>query len=96
MAYFRKRDNGWEYRISYKDITGKYRQKSKSGFKTKKQAELEANKIEIELSKGFQINNNIPVVLVNLKNTIKSLKGLYCECLNKQEVSPNEPLTVYS
>ncbi|EPX31609.1 hypothetical protein SAG0088_06980 [Streptococcus agalactiae LMG 15092] len=37
-----------------------------------------------------------PVVLVNLKNTIKSLKGLYCECLNKQEVSPNEPLTVYS
>ncbi|HEN0363991.1 TPA: site-specific integrase [Streptococcus agalactiae] len=59
MAYFRKRDNGWEYRISYKDITGKYRQKSKSGFKTKKQAELEANKIEIELSKGFQINNNI-------------------------------------
>ena len=38
----------------------------------------------------------IPVVLVNLKNTIKSLKGLYCECLNKQEVSPNEPLTVYS
>ncbi|KLK14737.1 hypothetical protein [Streptococcus agalactiae] len=38
----------------------------------------------------------LPVVLVNLKNTIKSLKGLYCECLNKQEVSPNEPLTVYS
>ncbi|EPW92146.1 tyrosine-type recombinase/integrase [Streptococcus agalactiae] len=59
MAYFRKRDNGWEYRISYKDVTGKYRQKSKSGFKTKKQAELEANKIEIKLSKGVQIDNNI-------------------------------------
>ncbi|RRA64630.1 hypothetical protein D5F85_04040 [Streptococcus agalactiae] len=42
------------------------------------------------------IKYTIPVVLVNLKNTIKSLKGLYCECLNKQEVSPNEPLTVYS
>ena len=35
MAYFRKRDNGWEYRISYKDKSGKYKQKSKSGFKTK-------------------------------------------------------------
>ncbi|HEO6813920.1 TPA: integrase, partial [Streptococcus agalactiae] len=22
MAYFRKRDNGWEYRISYKHIIG--------------------------------------------------------------------------
>ena len=42
MAYFRKRSNGWEYRISYKDTDGKYKQKSKSGFKTKKLAQVEA------------------------------------------------------
>ena len=41
MAYFRKRANGWEYRISYKDSNGKYKQKSKSGFKTKKLAQVE-------------------------------------------------------
>ncbi|HGO8536752.1 Arm DNA-binding domain-containing protein [Streptococcus suis] len=33
MAYFRKRDNGWEYRISYKAPDGSYKQKSKSGYK---------------------------------------------------------------
>ncbi|HFU3963989.1 TPA: Arm DNA-binding domain-containing protein [Streptococcus suis] len=34
MAYFRKRENGWEYRISYKAPDGSYKQKSKSGFRT--------------------------------------------------------------
>ncbi|MGK7125884.1 DUF4176 domain-containing protein [Streptococcus agalactiae] len=50
----------------------------------------------LNLEQVYYFNKEEPVVLVNLKNTIKSLKGLYCECLNKQEVSPNEPLTVYS
>ncbi|HEO3605339.1 TPA: site-specific integrase [Streptococcus agalactiae] len=78
MAYFRKRDNGWEYRISYKDITGKYRQKSKSGFKTKKQAELEANKIEIELSKGFQpTKNKHSIRYVPINNTTIKLLDQY-------------------
>ena len=37
MASFRKRSNGWEYRISYVDRqTGKYRLKAKGGFRTKK------------------------------------------------------------
>ncbi|MBS8076371.1 site-specific integrase, partial [Streptococcus suis] len=35
MAYFRKRNNGWEYRISYKAPDGSYKQKSKSGYRTK-------------------------------------------------------------
>ncbi|MDK6621014.1 dihydroxyacetone kinase transcriptional activator DhaS, partial [Streptococcus agalactiae] len=40
-----------------------------------------------ELLTFFKMNQEFYiklVVLVNLKNTIKSLKGLYCECLNKQ------------
>ncbi len=40
MASFRKHSNGtWEYRIRYKDrISQGYREKSKRGFKTKKEA----------------------------------------------------------
>ena len=52
MASFRKHKNGtWEYRIRYKDIrTGKYKEKSKRGFKTKKEAQLAAARAETELS----------------------------------------------
>lgn len=60
MASFRKRSNGWEYRISYVDRrTGKYRLKSKGGFKTKKEAELAAaaEKLRIE-EHGFAENGN--------------------------------------
>ncbi|MGT2895727.1 integrase [Streptococcus phage Javan174] len=58
MAYFRKRDNGWEYRISYKTPDGKYKQKSKSGFRTKNEATLAAAKAEQELSQGFVEDDN--------------------------------------
>ncbi|KLK03766.1 hypothetical protein WB09_02885 [Streptococcus agalactiae] len=57
---------------------------------------LEEFKMVLKYSFYYIFISSSLVVLVNLKNTIKSLKGLYCECLNKQEVSPNEPLTVYS
>ncbi|HEM4802710.1 TPA: Arm DNA-binding domain-containing protein, partial [Streptococcus suis] len=50
MAYFRKRDNGWEYRISYKAPDGSYKQKSKSGYRTKAEAVQAASQAEIELS----------------------------------------------
>ena len=50
MAFFRKLDSGWELRISYKDFDGKYKEKSKRGFKTKKAAELEASRLEILLN----------------------------------------------
>jgi hypothetical protein len=30
---YRKKDNGWQYIISYKDSSGKWKQKSKQGFK---------------------------------------------------------------
>ncbi|CAM2762592.1 integrase family protein [Streptococcus acidominimus] len=53
MAYFRKRANGWEYRISYKDNLGKYRQKSKGGFRTKSEASHAANQAELEIAQGI-------------------------------------------
>ncbi|MFH6626336.1 tyrosine-type recombinase/integrase [Streptococcus suis] len=59
MAYFRKRENGWEYRISYKAPDGSYKQKSKSGFRTKSDAVQAASQAEIELSNGIVEDKNI-------------------------------------
>ena len=59
MAYYRKRDNGWEYRISYKDEKGKFRQKSKSGFKTKKLAQAAAIVVEQKLTQNILTDENV-------------------------------------
>lgn len=53
MATYRKRESGlWEYRISYKDASGKYKRKEKGGFKTKKEAQLAAADLEKQLASG--------------------------------------------
>ncbi len=59
MAYFRKRANGWEYRISYKDNLGKYRQKSKGGFRTKSEATHAANQAELEIVEGITADKEV-------------------------------------
>ncbi|MGT2829563.1 tyrosine-type recombinase/integrase [Streptococcus hillyeri] len=50
MAFYRKLDSGWEYRITYRDIHGKKREKSKRGFKTKNLAKAAAQQAELELN----------------------------------------------
>jgi hypothetical protein len=72
MAYFRKRDNGWEYRISYKDKNGKYKQKSKSGFKTKKLAQAAAREIEENLSENILTDKD-----VTLYDFVKTWSNVY-------------------
>ncbi|WP_163102285.1 site-specific integrase [Peribacillus alkalitolerans] len=63
MATFRKRGDKWEYRISYKDpFTQSYKVKSKSGFKTKKDAQSAASEEEIRIQNGFE-SDNAPVSL---------------------------------
>ncbi|MFJ8266786.1 tyrosine-type recombinase/integrase [Peribacillus asahii] len=58
MATFRKRGDKWEYRISYKDpFTLKYKVKSKSGFKTKKEAQSAASEEEIKLSNNSELED---------------------------------------
>lgn len=47
MASIRKRGKTWEARISYKTPEGKYKTKTKSGFKTKKEAVIFANENEV-------------------------------------------------
>lgn len=60
MASFRKRGDTWEYRIRYADRrTGKFREKSKGGFKTKKEAQLAASAEELKIEQsGFAENGN--------------------------------------
>ena len=56
MASYRKRDGSWEYRISYKTADGKYKQKSKRGYRTKAEAQRAAAEVERELSDGLFID----------------------------------------
>lgn len=75
MASFRKRSNGWEYRISYVDRrTGKYRLKSKGGFKTKKEAELAAAAEELRIEeRGFAENGN-ETIAVYMEKWLETFK----------------------
>lgn len=53
MASFRQRSKKWEYRIKYTDpATGKTKEKTKGGFRTKKEAQVEAGEIEKQLYLG--------------------------------------------
>lgn len=79
MAYFRQRDNGWEYRISYKAPDGKYRQKSKGGFKTKKLAQAAALETERKLSKK---------IFVDEKQTFLEYYQSWAKIHKKPNVSP--------
>lgn len=60
MASFRKRGQNWEYRIVFIDRqTGKQKEKSKGGFRTKKEAQLAAAEEETKINYfGFAENGN--------------------------------------
>src|SRR5471030_3005629 len=55
---YRQKDKGWRYIISYK-TNGKWKQKSKQGFKTKKDAKPLAEQMVLELKKGMQNSDHI-------------------------------------
>src|SRR5690606_32915604 len=55
VASIQKLNNGWRYRVSYKD-GDKYKTKTQGGFRTKKECELAAAEIEKKYSKGYDIN----------------------------------------
>lgn len=58
MAFYKKLATGWQYRISYKDTDGKYREKSKKGFKTKALAQVAALKVELQLKHNTVADKN--------------------------------------
>lgn len=57
VASFRKRNDTWEYRVRYKEM-GKYKETSKGGFKTKKEAQLAAAKIEEKIANGINMQSS--------------------------------------
>lgn len=52
MASIKKLKTGWQFRVSYKKDNGTYGTVSKNGFRTKGDAQAEANTIELILHKG--------------------------------------------
>ncbi|WP_313891163.1 tyrosine-type recombinase/integrase [Psychrobacillus sp.] len=55
MASFRKMGDVWQYRVRYKDIySEEWKEVSKSGYKTKKEAQIAAREREIEVMNGFE------------------------------------------
>lgn len=63
MASFKKLTSGWQYRVSYKDpITGDYKQKTKNGFQTKKEAQLHAHEEKQKLEQGIGFDKDISFV----------------------------------
>lgn len=58
-GYYRKRGNTWSYTVDIgKDLTGKRQQRTKSGFKTKKEAQQSANELMNQLNKGINITSS--------------------------------------
>lgn len=53
-ASIKKRGTVWQVRVSYKDADGTHRTKNKSGFTTKKEAQIFANKYE-----NMSLNNEL-------------------------------------
>ena len=78
MASYRKRENGWEYRINYYDSTGKRKPKSKGGFRTKSEAIKAAAEMELKLQDNITVDEDI-----TLYNYFKQ----WCEVYKKPTVS---------
>lgn len=72
---YRQKDKGWQFIISYKN-NGKWKQKSKQGFATKKEAKPVAEKMALQLSKQL---NNSTIDDSYSSITFKQLSNIYIE-----------------
>lgn len=63
MASFRKHGDTWEYRIRYYDVTGKRKEISKRGFKTKAEARKAAEYVSVDIQEGVvsELNKKVTV-----------------------------------
>lgn len=63
MAYIRKRGDKWSYTVDIgrDPLTGKRKQKTVSGFKTRKEAEKAAAQIVTDIERGDYIDNKVTV-----------------------------------
>lgn len=64
----RKKDKGWQVIVSYKDMNGKWRQKSKQGFDTKRMAKDYAAVLIQQAGADAQLTNDIGMQNITLKD----------------------------
>ncbi|SFA56900.1 Site-specific recombinase XerD [Parageobacillus thermantarcticus] len=89
MASIQKTKSGWRYRVSYKE-NGKYKTKTKGGFRTKKEAELAAAELEKQLHKGYDINAGDQLFTEYMRNWFE----LYKKGKHSKEHDKNVELSV--
>lgn len=61
MASITKRGKSWQARISYKTPDGKKKVKTKGGFKTKREAQLYADQLQVDRENGAIVSTNVPL-----------------------------------
>ena len=76
---YREKDKGIQVIVQYKDQYGKWRQKTKQGFKKKSIAKLYADKIIEELKENYKYNDDFN------QAPIKDLKELYLNHIKVQK-----------
>lgn len=70
---YRQKDKGWQFIISYKDEYGKWKQKSKQGFRTKKDAKPVAEKMVKDLKSKKNLNQDLYGI------TFEEFKDMYLD-----------------
>lgn len=68
---YRQKDKGWQFIISYKDNSANWKQKSKQGFKTKRDAKPIAEKMLEDLETNVTNNINIEGANQNFEDVVK-------------------------
>ena len=100
---FREKDKGWQCIVSYKEKSGKWKQKSKQGFKTKKEAKAYSNVIikELESKQGLNKDmegitlkeySNIFIDHISLYKTVSTIQ-LYKYTFDKFKSLYNKDIT---
>ena len=84
----RQKDKGWQVIVSYKDRYGKWRQKSKQGFATKRQAKDYGDVIVKDIKENLLLTNNEE--LANM--TFIEFTRLYFDDM-KDKLRPNSLIT---
>jgi integrase len=64
---YRQKDKGWQFIISYKATNGKWKQRGKQGFKTKKEAKAAAEKRLLELKLELERKSENENIVLNEK-----------------------------
>ncbi len=79
---YRQKDKGWQLIISYKDNNGKWKQRGKQGFKTKKEAKSAAEKKVLELKLEFQRKSKNEKTVLNEKYNDITFKAVADKSIN--------------